>query len=189
MNELSRRTVLISGVLLAAGASAALAEDAAAPDAAPAPADMPPASGAGDAPSTVPPSAAPAPPAGQQTPDDAPIGQPPPGLGQVVFFRTSSLIGMPYTFHVHEGGTAYGEVNNAHYFVVNLPPGPHEFRVATEAASLLRLEVEEGETQYVRVTMTMGVMVYRGTLSPSTAEVFQRALGGLHRNPAHPRNA
>ena len=170
MNSL-RRVLLLSGVLLTSVGGIAMAQEGAVPA----------------APST-PPSATGAPaafPSGVATPLDAPVGQPPAGLGQVVFFRPSAVVGMPYAFHVHEGTAAYGEVSNAHYVVVNLPPGTHDFS-GPEASGHLRLEIRDGQTLYVRVSMSMGLILHRASMTASTAEVFQQAVHDLERNPPHP---
>ncbi len=65
------------------------------------------------------------------------------------------------------------------YFVVNLAPGTHEFNARSEARDALTLEVEDGETYYVRCTIRMGLMVGRPNLSPSDVAAFNEKRGDL----------
>lgn len=58
------------------------------------------------------------------------------------------------------------------YFVVNLDPGAYEFNAKSEAKDVLNLEVDSGETTYVKCTIKMGIMAGRPNLSPSNAEEF-----------------
>ena len=79
----------------------------------------------------------------------AAIPAPPAGMGQVVFYRrpgVGTLIGC----RVHEDGEIVNRLPHGKYFVHPTTPGIHEYEVKTD---MLRVEVEEGETQYVRCTI------------------------------------
>ena len=99
------------------------------------------------------------------------ITKPPAGKGQVVFFRPSGP-GMIVGCTVHEGETQVGKLGNGKYFVHVTDPGPHEYKVKSEAKDVLNLEVEPGETEFVRCKIGMGVMVGRPNLSPATKDDF-----------------
>ncbi len=55
----------------------------------------------------------------------------------------------------------------------------------SEATDRLRLEVEEGETQYVRCAIGMGIGLGRPNLSPQSREDFDRRGRGLDLMPPY----
>lgn len=101
------------------------------------------------------------------------IPAPPEGMGQVVFFRTGGT-GFALGCGVNENGERISALGAGKYFVHPTTPGPHSYTVKSEATDLLTLEVEPGETQYVRCTIKMGILVGRPNISPSTAEEFDK---------------
>jgi hypothetical protein len=103
----------------------------------------------------------------------AEIPPPPPGMGQVVFYRSSKM-GMLISCKVHENGQAVSSLPPGKYFVHAAAPGVHEFTVKSEAKDTLRLEVEEGETQYARCAIGMGIGVGRPNLSLQSREDFEK---------------
>jgi hypothetical protein len=102
------------------------------------------------------------------------VGAPPEGKGQVVFFRQSSMAGMPYAFTIKDGDIPVTKLGNDRYFVYVADPGEHEFRVRGETKDTLFLEIEPGETYYVEQTMVMG-MFYYANLAPSGEATFEGA--------------
>ena len=106
------------------------------------------------------------------------IAAPPAGMGQVVFYR-SSRMGALVSCRVHENGEVVNRLPPGRYFVHPTTPGVHEYSVRSEARDTLRLEVEEGETYYVRCAIGMGFGVGRPNLSPQTREDFDRRGRGL----------
>lgn len=102
------------------------------------------------------------------------VGPPPPGKGQVVFYRPSRLGGMALSFTVREGDVGIGKLPNGTYFVLAADPGPHSYSVKSEATDTLNLEVEEGETTYVEQTIGIGIMVGRPHLTPSSQAAFDK---------------
>ena len=112
--------------------------------------------------------------------DLGPPGEPPTGKGQIIFFRpggAGALIGCS----VHEGEQVVSKLPMSRYFVQAFEPGAHTFTVASEAKDTLRLEVEEGETYYVRCSIKMGIMIGRPNLSPSTKDEFEKRVAKLKR--------
>lgn len=101
-----------------------------------------------------------------------PIGTPPSGKGQIVFFRPSKFAGGAIGFKVREGQTELGKLRSGKYFVAVVEPGQHQYTVHSEAEDVLTLEVEAGETYYVQGTINMGFLVGRPNLSPSDALTF-----------------
>lgn len=129
------------------------------------------------------PPTAPTPPAAAETPTAPPaapsivrlndIAAPAEGMGQVVFFRPSRMTGMALSFSVREGDTGIGKLTNGTYFIHQSEPGTKEYNIASEARDTLRLEIEAGETYYVIQSISLGLMVGRPNLTPSSEAAFQ----------------
>lgn len=100
------------------------------------------------------------------------VGAPPAGKGQIVFFRPSKFAGGAVSYKVREGGTELGKLSNGKFFILAVEPGAHEYTVHSEAKDVLNLEVEAGETYYVKGTVSMGVFAGRPNLSPATKGEF-----------------
>lgn len=115
------------------------------------------------------------------------VAPPPPGMGQIVFYR-SSRMGALVSCRVHENGEVVNRLPPGKYFVHQTTPGPHEYTVRSESTDRLRLEVEEGETQYVRCAIGMGIGVGRPNLSPQSREDFDRRGRGLDLMPPYQRD-
>ena len=79
----------------------------------------------------------------------AAVPAPPPGMGQVVFYRRPR-VGTLICCRVSEGFEAVNRLPHGMYFVQPATPGIHEYEIRSD---LLRVEVKEGETQYVRCTI------------------------------------
>ncbi|HMG46316.1 MAG TPA: hypothetical protein VK614_02500 [Allosphingosinicella sp.] len=112
------------------------------------------------------------------------IPPPPAGMGQIVFYR-SSRMGMLVSCRVREGDTVVNRLPPGKYFIQVTTPGAHEYNVRSEARDNLRLEVEDGETYYVRCAIGMGIGVGRPNLSPQSREDFERRGGGLDLMPPY----
>lgn len=108
----------------------------------------------------------------------AAVPAPPPGMGQVVFYR-SSMMGALISCRVHENGEVVNKLPPGKYFIHQTTPGAHEYSVKSEAKDVIRVEVEEGETQYVRCAIGMGIGVGRPNLSPQTRADFDKRGKGL----------
>ena len=120
----------------------------------------------------------------------AEIGPPPPGEGQVVFFRRKSITGLGQWFNVRENGHPLGKLSNGAYFVQVTDPGIHTYTAKTEpeVKDHLTLEVDPGESYFVEGTLTKGVVLGEADLTPSSREAFAHAFAGL--KPAkRPRGA
>lgn len=112
------------------------------------------------------------------------IPPPPPGMGQVVFYR-SSRMGMLISCRVRENGQVVNRLPPGKYFIHPTTPGAHEYAVKSEAKDLLRIEVEEGETHYVRCAIGMGIGLGRPNLSPQSREDFDKRGKGLDLLPPY----
>ncbi len=152
---------LLAGAASAQTAPTPAPEPASAPAAAAAPATSPP-------PTTE--VAAPAP---HATTGAGHIPPPPPGKSQVVFFRTGAYGGAAVWYRVRENGADLGKLTNASYFVAVVDPGPHTFTASTENKTKLKLELDDGETQYIRATVQMGFLVGEPNLAPADQAMFE----------------
>ena len=99
------------------------------------------------------------------------IAPPPPGKGQVVFFRPSAM-GLAIRCTIRENGKMIGRVGNGKYFVMVAEPGAHQYTTKTEATDTINIEVEPDETQYLKCKIAAGIMAGRPNLSPSSQAEF-----------------
>lgn len=115
-----------------------------------------------------------------------PAGLQPPteGMGQIVFFRPSKMLGAAIGFIVREGDVELGKLRNNTYFVAQVAPGAHSYVVHSEAKDVLNIEVEAGETYFVSGAIGMGILAGRPNLSPSTQQAFEDVAKKL--KPAKP---
>lgn len=106
-----------------------------------------------------------------------PIPPPPPGMGQVVFFRKKSLMGTGQWFNVRENGAALGKLSNGTWFRQVTVPGLHVYTAKAEPEfnDRLRLQVDAGETYFVEGTLTKAVVIGAADLAPSSRQAFDAA--------------
>jgi hypothetical protein len=109
------------------------------------------------------------------------IPPPPAGQGQIVFFRSHTLLGTGQWFNVRENGEALGKLTNGAYFVQTVPPGLHTFTASTEPEfkDSLKLQIDPGETYFVEGILTKGVVIGAADLTPSDRATFQKAAMSL----------
>ncbi len=100
------------------------------------------------------------------------IPPPPAGRGQIVFYRTGSIMGAAMGCAVNEKGQKISSLGAGRYFILVTEPGRHEYTVKSEAKDVLALEVEADETQYAMCKIKMGIMAGRPDLRPSTEAEF-----------------
>ena len=100
------------------------------------------------------------------------IPAPPAGMGQVVFYRTGTIVGAAISCNVRENGVMVGPLSAGKYFVAPFTPGKHQFTTKSEATDTLNLEIEEGETQYVNCKIGAGFAAGRPNLSPVDKAMF-----------------
>lgn len=100
------------------------------------------------------------------------IAPPPAGMGQVVFYRPGSIVGMAIRCNVREDGKLIGGLASGKYFVAPMTPGKHMVTTKSEATDTLNLEVEADETQYVMCKIGAGFAAGRPNLSPSDQAAF-----------------
>lgn len=100
------------------------------------------------------------------------VEAPPAGKGQVVFFRPGSMMGMALGCNVRENGVLIGGLGNGKYFIEAFEPGKHVFTTHSETTDTLNMEIESGETYYVKCGIGMGVVAGRPNIAPSDKATF-----------------
>jgi hypothetical protein len=98
---------------------------------------------------------------------------PPAGKGQIVFFRSGTIMGAAMGCSVNESGQKVSSLGVGRYFVMVTEPGRHEFTVKSEAKDVLALEVEPDETQFASCSIKMGLMAGRPDIKPATEAEFR----------------
>lgn len=106
------------------------------------------------------------------------LPKPAAGKGQIVLFRPSSM-GFAIKCTVRENGAMVGRVGAGKYYVIEVEPGLHNLTAKTEKTDAVAVQVEADETSYVKCGISMGVMVGRPNLSPSTEEEFAKSAGKI----------
>ncbi len=109
------------------------------------------------------------------------IPAPPPGKGQIVFFRHLGFLGAPYWAKVREHDVELGKLSDGVYFVQVTEPGVHTYTAAVTGKDVLRMQVDPDETYYVEGRMTMAVIGYNIVLAPSDEAAFQKAAKSMKR--------
>lgn len=107
------------------------------------------------------------------------IGNPPAGMGQIVFWRPGTIMGMALGCTVHEDDKEVARLGSGKYYVVAATPGKHLYFTTGEATDKLNLEVESGDTYFVKCSIGMGIMAGRANLSPSDRETFAKKAKGM----------
>lgn len=111
------------------------------------------------------------------------IGAPAPGKGQVVFYRPGSMMGMALGCTVREGEGAdekqIARLGSGKYWVHQADPGKHSYRTESEVTDTLNMEVEPGETYFVKCKLGFGIAAGRPNISPSDQAEFATKAKGL----------
>ncbi len=102
------------------------------------------------------------------------IPAPPPGKGQIVFYRTGGIGGMAMGCAVHENGEKISSLGAGKYFMTVLDPGEYKFMTKSETKKYLKLTVAADETVYSRCKIKMGFMMGRPKLGEASKEDFDK---------------
>lgn len=118
---------------------------------------------------------------GESLPGNAALSvpAPPPGYGQVVFYRAGSLNWRAIGCTVKEEGRKISSLGSGRWFAFVARPGLHAFRVTGETSDMLRMNVEPGETQYVSCRMRASILIARPFIRPEPSRDFHAALAAL----------
>lgn len=89
------------------------------------------------------------------------------GNGRIFFYRTMTM-GAAVQPPVKLDGTKIGVAKPRGLFFVDRPPGNYQVETSTEVSRRLSLSLEDQQTRYVRLNLTMGFAV--GHVSPELVE-------------------
>jgi len=111
------------------------------------------------------------------------LGAPTAGKGMVVFFRPGSLMGAALGCTVREGPQnaeqQIARLGSGKYWVHMAAPGKHAYRTEGEKTDVLNLEIEPGETYFVKCKIGMGIVTGRANIAPSDQAEFAKKAKGL----------
>lgn len=110
------------------------------------------------------------------------IPTPPPGKGQVLFYRTGGFSGAALGCAVFDVGAEdkLSSLGAGKYFILVSEPGPRSFTVKSlETKDAIALEIEPDETQFVRCKIKSGFLSGRADIAPSSESEFRKR----HKNP------
>lgn len=92
-----------------------------------------------------------------------------PGKGLTYFYRESKLLGGAVSYYIYEGDEEnkikHGALKRGTFFFIHVEPGTHTYWAKTGAKDAVTLEVEVGQTYYVRGAVEPGFIVIRPKLT------------------------
>jgi len=84
-----------------------------------------------------------------------------PDEGRIFFYRSGTPFGAAIQPSVLLNGEKVGDSVPGGFFFVNRPPGNYEVVLSTEIEKKLTFMVEKAQERYVRMSVGLGVIVYR----------------------------
>ena len=84
-----------------------------------------------------------------------------PAKGRIYFYRSGNPFGSGIQPSVMLNGGKVGDSVPGGFFFVDRDPGNHEVLLSTEVDRKLTFTLAKGQEQYVRMSVTLGVIVYR----------------------------
>ena len=85
----------------------------------------------------------------------------PAGQGRIWFYRSGTMFGAGIQPSVMLDGTKVGESSPGGFFYVDRPAGDHEVLLSTEVDRKVSFTLEPRQERYIRMTVGLGVIVYR----------------------------
>ena len=99
--------------------------------------------------------------------------------GRIFFYRSDSLFGAGIQPQVKLNGAVVGESKPGGFFYVDRKSGDYEVVLTSEVDKKLTFRLDKGQTRYVKMTVGMGVLVYRvypELIDPATAKTDMQEL-------------
>lgn len=84
-----------------------------------------------------------------------------PDEGRIYFYRTGNPIGSGIQPGVTLNGEKVGGSIPGGFFFVDRPPGNYEVLLSTEVERKLSFTLDKGQKRYVRMSVGLGVLIYR----------------------------
>jgi Protein of unknown function (DUF2846) len=83
------------------------------------------------------------------------------GKGRIYFYRSGSMFGSGIQPSVKLNGEKVGDSKPGGFFYIDRAPGDYEVMLSTEVDRKLTFTLDAGEERYVRMSVSLGVLVYR----------------------------
>jgi hypothetical protein len=93
--------------------------------------------------------------------------------GRIYFFRSSSMMGAAIQPDINLNGQVVGKSAPGGFFYVDRRAGNYEAAASTEMERKVSFNLDQGETKYIRTSISFGVMVGRinfELMNPSEAK-------------------
>ena len=84
-----------------------------------------------------------------------------PAKGRIYFYRSSNIFGSGIQPSVMLNGSKVGDSVPGGFFFMDREPGNYEVLLSTEVDRKLTFTLAKGQEQHVRMSVTLGVIVYR----------------------------
>jgi Protein of unknown function (DUF2846) len=99
-----------------------------------------------------------------------------PEVGRVYIYRSSSIVGVAIMPNIILNGDVVGEAVSGGFTFVDRAPGPIAISTSTEVEKRVSFDLKPGEVRYVKVGVSMGLMVGRMTPELVTNEQGEREI-------------
>ncbi len=96
--------------------------------------------------------------------------------GLVYIYRVPAFTGSAISYDIKVGGNTITTLKNGGYFPHQTNPGEIEFSASTEAKSAITLDVEVGQTYYIKGSISVGFLMGRPHLSVVSAKVGEKEI-------------
>lgn len=101
----------------------------------------------------------------------ATLAPPAPGVGRIYFYRDNTPVGVAVQPEIRLNGEPVGRSVPGGFFFVDRAPGAYVVSVATEVENTTSFELADGQTRYVKTSISMGILV--GRVSPAVMDPAQ----------------
>ncbi|MDR2154837.1 MAG: DUF2846 domain-containing protein [Burkholderiaceae bacterium] len=101
------------------------------------------------------------------------------GQGRVYFLRSSSIVGVAIQPDVRLNGEVVGTSKSGGFFFVDRPAGNYLAAASTETEKTLSFSLAAGETKYLRMSPSIGLLVGRIVINLETPEKAKEELPSL----------
>ena len=101
------------------------------------------------------------------------IPTPPPGKGQIVWFRPGG-VGPIVGCSVKENDQKISSLGTGRYFIMVAEPGTHTYAVSSEATDTLVMDIKPDETAFARCKIAMGIFIGRPKIDAATEADFRK---------------
>lgn len=99
--------------------------------------------------------------------------------GRIWLYRSGTMFGSAIQPAVMINDAKVGESKPGGFFIVDRPPGNYEVTLSTEVERKLTFTLERGQERFVRMSVGLGVVVYRVYPELKNADEARAEIAGL----------